>query len=82
MDHCVVEEGDLPTDDPKDGGGAVCSQVMGQAPFVPSVDDTNPHTCKAWKRSVKPPETRAGRSADKSFAVENESQLGWNTYFS
>lgn len=32
----------------------MCSQVMSQASFVPSMDNTNPHSCKARKNSVKP----------------------------
>lgn len=40
----VVEEGYFPVDEPQQGGRAVCAQVVGEAPLIPSVDHADSHS--------------------------------------
>ncbi|XP_013920084.1 PREDICTED: caspase-9 [Thamnophis sirtalis] len=51
-DDRVVEEGDLPVDQAQDGRGAVRSKVLGQAPFVARMDDTDPHTWQGEDKAL------------------------------
>lgn len=49
--HSLMEEGHPAVHQPNDGGGAVGSQLVGQATLVTQVHDTNANTwCKSKKR--------------------------------
>lgn len=71
-----MEEGDFPIYDSQDGGSAVCSQVMGQASLVPSMDHADSYTCKVWKtymRLVYAPVVDEGTLLSDVFGVQLKS---------
>lgn len=76
----VVEEGYFTIDEPQQGGSAVGTQMMGEAPFVPHVNDAN--SC-SWKRrapgsALRSPATQmpSGKLMTCSFAQHPALELG------